>query len=444
MIYVDCTLTFRTNGHTGIERMVRGIVKGLAAAGRAQKVECAAVVFDPCRGFVPLAPIAIERRFGSLGPTGAEPAAGLRTKVRRVLAKLKLLAAARVAGALWRQMWWLACRVLRPFARGGVSFAPGDVLVLLDVAWDAPYWADLGQARSNGAKIGLCVIDLIMLNHPECVEPQHTEKFQTWFDRVAAASDFFVCISQATWREVAEYHARHPFGGDARRRLVGDSFRLGADLDRMAGNIDVRAQLRTLFEHPAREKIYLQVGLISPRKNHALALEAFEKLWSSGASVALVIVGRMGWSCDAIIERIRTHEEFGRRLFWFEHVGDDELDYCYRHATSLLTASYAEGFNLPIVEALSRGTTVIATDIPAHREVGGEYAAYFPAHDVAALVALIRRQDADGTLPQVAQPAGFRWPDWDESCIEFVKTVGELSARHDAPHAEKTYLRLSA
>lgn len=425
-IYVDCTRTFQSNVHTGVDRLVRSLVKAMPAVGPTLDMQCTPVVFLPRRGFVALDSRAIARRFGSLGPTGAEPDR-LRVPAHRLLARTGLLpVAGMIKGALKRASA-RAQEALRRYSRPGVSFAPGDILVLLDVAWDAPYWHDLELARRSGVELCQCVHDLILLNHPECVDPRVTEKFQGWWRRIAAAADYFICISQATWDEVVDHHRRQPIGNDPFRKLHGDSFRLGADLDRMFGNVAVRRELRELFNRRKFSKICLQVGLISPRKNYELALDAFEIAWRAGDKTALVIVGKYGWACDALLARIRSHAEFGRKLFWFENVGDDELDYCYRRATALVTTSYAEGFNLPIVEALSRETTVIATDLPAHREVGGAFAAYFPTHDAMTLAALVCSQPASGVRPGVMHPSKFRWPDWKESCTEFLGVIARLS-----------------
>jgi hypothetical protein len=107
------------------------------------------------------------------------------------------------------------------------------------------------------------------------------------------------------------------------------------------------------------------------------------------------------------------------------------LDYCYRHAAGLVTASFAEGFNLPIVEALSKGCPVLASDLPVHREVGGAFAAYFRSGDAAALAELIAGHRRRGTLPGVQSPERFHWPDWTESCRDLLGVVLELAPDRD-------------
>jgi glycosyltransferase involved in cell wall biosynthesis len=56
----------------------------------------------------------------------------------------------------------------------------------------------------------------------------------------------------------------------------------------------------------------------------------------------------------------------------------------YRHATLVLQPSDAEGFGLPVIEAMACGTPVVASDLPVLREVGGDAAAYAPVADTGA------------------------------------------------------------
>ena len=142
--------------------------------------------------------------------------------------------------------------------------------------------------------------------------------------------------------------------------------------------------------------------------------------------------------------RIGRHPEFGKRLFWFENVSDSELDYCYRQAAGLITASVAEGFNLPIVEALSRGCPVIASDLPVHREVGGAYAAFFPVEDAASLAGLIQQHQQLGAIPGVKSAEDFRWPDWSATCRAMLRSAVNAATNFETPSPLATIARPAA
>lgn len=75
----------------------------------------------------------------------------------------------------------------------------------------------------------------------------------------------------------------------------------------------------------------------------------------------------------------------------------------YRRAAALLVPSEAEGFGLPVIEALASGTTVVASDIPALREAGGDAALYCPVGDVPGwAAAVVRVLDHPATAPSPA------------------------------------------
>ncbi len=120
-----------------------------------------------------------------------------------------------------------------------------------------------------------------------------------------------------------------------------------------------------------------------------------------------------------------AHADFPH-LHCFGDVNDLELDFCYRHAAALITASYAEGFNLPIVESLSRGRPVLASDIPVHREVAGSHAAYFSTRSDDELAQLVRSHQAGQLQELVLRLDGFHWPNWRESSHELLERIIEL------------------
>jgi glycosyltransferase involved in cell wall biosynthesis len=64
------------------------------------------------------------------------------------------------------------------------------------------------------------------------------------------------------------------------------------------------------------------VGTIEPRKGYAQALDAFEAIWRDGCPIQLVIVGRIGWKVESLVARLRSHEQIGDRLRWFDSADD--------------------------------------------------------------------------------------------------------------------------
>jgi alpha-1,2-rhamnosyltransferase len=449
-IFFDCTVTSALGANTGIPRVVRNIVNKSAIVGPELGVSCQGVAFSLRSGFV-----AVNRL--SAPAVAGSPRDEKRTLRHKIREKLKewLVAANFVDGArslkhFLHRARYRAMLPARRRSRAGIRFEPGDVLLLIDSSWDAGFpWDDVREAQAQGALVGLVVYDLIPMQFPQVVgQPTHV-LYSQWWDKARVIADFIIGISNSVLDDVDNVDRSRRPAGAPRATLRSGFFKLGAELDGALQEGAIREEVKAAFaggagpstQYPVPStqdsasnargsvaKTYLMVGMISPRKNHALAVDTFDQLWSAGVDASLVIAGNYGWDCADLIDRIRRHPQFGRKLLWFKDVSDSELDYCYRRAAGLITASFAEGFNLPIVEALSKGCPVLSSDLPVHREVGGAYAAYFRSGDAAALAELITEHCRCGTLSGVASPDSFRWPDWTESCRELLSVVLELAS----------------
>lgn len=121
-----------------------------------------------------------------------------------------------------------------------------------------------------------------------------------------------------------------------------------------------------------REDFALYVGALLPHKNIRTVISAFETA-RKGLPSRLVIVGpRYGPEVEQTLGASREKGLVEHRGY----VSAEELDSLYARARVVVFPSLSEGFGLPILEALCRGATVIASDIPVSREVGGNNVTY--------------------------------------------------------------------
>lgn len=131
-----------------------------------------------------------------------------------------------------------------------------------------------------------------------------------------------------------------------------------------------------------RRPFVLMVGTLEPRKGHELALRALAA--ADLQQLAIVFAGPSLGRREQL-EAVAAGLGIAERLQILGYVDDATLAGLYRDAAFLCMPSLGEGFGLPVLEAFAAGTPVVASDIPAIREVADDAAMLVPRGDVAAL-----------------------------------------------------------
>ena len=125
---------------------------------------------------------------------------------------------------------------------------------------------------------------------------------------------------------------------------------------------------------------FLYVGNVYPHKNPERLVLAMKKIEKENVDAELVFVG----SEDYFYKRLETlvTENGIKNIVFAGFVPDYDLDALFRNALAYVRPSLHEGFELPGLEAMSRGTPVLAADYPCSREILGDSAYYFDGKDV--------------------------------------------------------------
>jgi alpha-1,2-rhamnosyltransferase len=308
----------------------------------------------------------------------------------------------------------------KPVAGGpAIAFRQGDVLLLADATWMIPRWQPaVESAKAQGARIVPLIHDLLPWSHSQFFAPLFCAQFTRWLHNMLPLADAVICNSLATAAALEQFASAE---GLADALPPVGVFALGSELTPATSG--PRAEVAAVFAEAAP---FLMVGTIEPRKNHALALDAFERLWTAGGTAALVVIGRRGWQCEATLRRFAALAAAARP---FTHIGDAtdaDLQHAYRHARCLIFPSIAEGFGLPIVEALAQGLPAIASDIPVHREVGSDLAIYIPLGDPDHLAGLLRSIENGSTVLTAPAPGSVHLPTWAESAAALQAEIERL------------------
>jgi glycosyltransferase involved in cell wall biosynthesis len=130
----------------------------------------------------------------------------------------------------------------------------------------------------------------------------------------------------------------------------------------------------------------------------------------------LVLIGRWGVGGKSVRQRYRTDPQLHRFVTIHNHCTDAEIARHLGSASALLAPSRAEGFGLPVAEALRMGVPVIASDLPAFREAGGTVPTFLDPAAIEAWLRMIRQFADDGPerQRQLAALKAWRAPDWGD------------------------------
>ncbi|WP_095165048.1 glycosyltransferase family 1 protein [Pseudomonas sp. Irchel 3H3] len=436
-LLVECTYVFEhPQANSGIQRVVRNVITELPRNNPA--VECIPVVMlkGALYQVTSLAPLKVPKldlmgvrvrleqianRFWLMHRTLERRTPFRQSRfARRVLYVGCRLAAFAALSVPIRLLNYCLRRQEIPTRCQPLQHQAGDQLVLLDSSWHADFFPLAEQLKRDGVGIVSVIYDLIPLTHPQFCDAGLVRVFNDWFDWIAKTADGYVAISATIADQVRDEMLRRVGPEQVAQRWF-DHFHLGSELDLCDDALPVEPALKQMFKN--KDPVYLMVSTIEPRKNHAYLLDAFELAWAKGSRARLCIAGRIGWKCDALIERIRQHPQLNQRLFMFNDLTDKSLEYAYSNATALVFPSYVEGFGLPLVEAMQRGLPAMGSDIPVFREIGGPFMAYFDLSNPQTLVDLMSQLETTGTFPAERDVKEWRWLGWREASAQLVERV---------------------
>jgi glycosyltransferase involved in cell wall biosynthesis len=184
---------------------------------------------------------------------------------------------------------------------------------------------------------------------------------------------------------------------------------------------------------------FLTVGRLEPRKNHATLLRAWAQM--DAPRPRLVLVGQRDFQYREVFELIETLG-LQRDVKVLEDVSDTQIPAIYRHAKGFVYCSRAEGFGMPLLEAMASGIPVVSSANTALSEVCGDAALLVdpdsPTKIRDAVLALDRKPEVREELIRRGQLQADEFT-WEKSA----QTVREVYLRHFGlcPGADEAEIR---
>ncbi len=264
----------------------------------------------------------------------------------------------------------------------------------------------------TGALFVPLVHDLIPLELPEYVPSAWAGDLRRRLATIDAYADGVIANSQATAEALRPYMPLMPLA----------ALPLGIN-PRAPGMV------------PAEERPYfVMLGTIEPRKNHLLILQLWRQMVEEMGERAprLYVIGQRGWDNEQVIDLLERSRLLRGHVIETGMIPDGEMAARVKGARALLMPSFAEGYGLPVAEALAMGVPVLCSDIAAHREVGQAVPDYLNPVDGLGWRAMIDAYATPGSPARAAQLARlgtWRAPDWRAHVAGALAFIGQLTPR---------------
>jgi glycosyltransferase involved in cell wall biosynthesis len=265
--------------------------------------------------------------------------------------------------------------------------------------------------------------DLIPIQYPEFCPPKAARRHQLRMQTVSDHADIIIANSNYTAEVIKSFFIS---------RSIPPVPTVISTLANTIQDGKTDTPSSTLNVQP----YFLHVGTIEGRKNVGHLLNVWRDIIASlGPDNAprLVLAGKRGWECENVFAILDRSHELANHVIEVSGLSDESLSVLMSGSKGLVTMSFVEGYGLPPVEAAQRGIKVIASDIPAHREVLQDHALFVGPTDGQGLkvaIESVMKTRASSDSANVYQQKTRSWNDHVNAALvsSLALLKGEISA----------------
>lgn len=239
--------------------------------------------------------------------------------------------------------------------------------------------------NAKNIKTVFYVHDLIPLQHPEFFIKKEAISFEKKFKNIISCAQGIICGSDTVLKSF-ESHVK-----TINQKEI-QSFIYKPEIPKIFYSLENQNYLAA--DHP----YFVMCGTIEPRKNYLRLLQVWKELAHNSASPKLIIIGKRGWLNEEIISQIERSKILQSHVIEIEGLSTPNLARLLKGARALLAPSFAEGFGLPVAEAITAQIPVIASDIEIFREIGRNAIDYINPIDAAGWLEAIQDYASPSSL----------------------------------------------
>lgn len=271
---------------------------------------------------------------------------------------------------------------------------------LLNTGHVAPRRKDYHQLMRRYTIVPIFFVhDLIPIDYPEYCSPGEAARHREKIDFILQHAASIIVNSNATLQSLRAYAPHLP----------------KTEVAWLASNLKMIPNTQA----PLKKPYFVMHSTIEPRKNHLLILHVWRNLSQKLGKNAphLFVIGKRGWECEQVLDMLERSTHLRETMTELNQCSDEDLAIFIKHARAVLMPSFAEGFGLGLVEALSFNVPVIASDLPVFREIAGDIPDYLDPLDGLGWERLIdayTKLDSTVREAQLRRLQSYKPPSWEE------------------------------